>query len=317
MAFHNVELPEAVQYGSVAGPGFGTIIQETASGHEYRVARQSQGRLRFRLAKELQTNAEAVAIKTFALARRGALNSWKLKDWSDYTTASDNVSAPSNLDHIIGVGDGTEDTFQLLKYYDAAGPAPYLRAITLPVTGTVVVALNTVNTTAFTVSGSGQVVLNTPPAGAVVVTAGCEFRVPVRFSAEFDAWAQMQADAYNVWSLPTLDAVEVLSEVELPERWYAGGGRDWGATANNVRLSLNDGALQYIDPTAAISMYLPPVARIPSGDRIFTVAVKAGATGTVQLKDDLGASIGSTMAAGVVKQVAMIRGASTSTWIRY
>ena len=107
MAFHNVTFPEGFDYGSSFGAGFKTIVQESASGHEYRISRQGQARHRFRLLRSLETQAEAQAIKDFALARRGALHSFRLKDVTDYTTKADGTSAPSTDDQNIGTGDGT------------------------------------------------------------------------------------------------------------------------------------------------------------------------------------------------------------------
>ena len=36
MAFHDVSLPDDFEYRSISGAGFSTIVQETASGHEFR-----------------------------------------------------------------------------------------------------------------------------------------------------------------------------------------------------------------------------------------------------------------------------------------
>jgi len=316
MAFHDVSLPSGIQYQSVAGAGFQTIVQESASGHEYRIARQAQGRHRFTIRKELQTEAEAKALKAFALGRRGSLHSFRLKDWSDYTTAEDGTSAPSNADQIIGIGDGTTTTFQLLKLYDASGDAPYPRVLTLPVDGTVVAALTGVATTSFTVTGDGQVVFAVAPILNAVITAGCEFDVPVRFTKAFDEWASMQADAFQTWSFPDMGCIEVLSEVETPERWNAGGGRYWLDAGQDVALTMNDGRLHTIAATTTISAFLPSVARIPSG-HIFTVNVPAGAAGTVQIRDELGVAIGSPIAAGASNFVGLVRSSTTSTWVVY
>lgn len=317
MAFHDVSLPEAFQYQSSAGAGFSTIVQATASGHEFRIARQSQPRHRFVLRKELQTEAEAKALKAFAIGRRGALHSFRLKDFSDYTTATDGVSDPSNTDVIIGVGDGTETTFQLLKVYDADGDAPYQRVLTLPVDGTVVVTVNGVSTTSFTVNGQGQIVLSSAPTSGHIVRAGCEFDVPVRFEASFDRWQQMQAVAFQQWNLVDLSCVEVLSEVEQPERWSAGGATDWGEVGSNVRLSLNDGMLQGFDPTTAMSAYLPSVSRIPGGGLVFVITIDSGASGSLQLRDELGTAVGSALSAGDTVTVGLMRESSTATWVVY
>lgn len=317
MAFHDISLPDGLQYQSTAGAGFDTIIQQPASGHEYRIARQSQGRHRFRLVKALQTEAEAKAIKAFALGRRGALHSFRLKDFSDYTTAENGIDAPTDLDHTIGEGDGTETTFQLQKVYEGSGPNAYSRTITLPVTGTVVVSINSVNTTSFTVSGQGEVVLNSAPVLGATIKAGCEFDVPVRFERSFDQWAQMSAQAFQTWSLVDMGCIEVLSEVELPERWYAGGGRDWGTITQDVQIRLNDGAFHLFETAGAYSAFLPSVSRIPGGDRIFTLHNSSASTSTVQIRDDAGTAIGSAMTAGQTKFVGLARSTTTSSWVVY
>lgn len=320
MAFHDILLPDGFQYQSVAGPGFGTVIQESASGHEYRVARQAQGRHRFRLVKSLQTEAEAKALKAFALARRGALHSWKLKDFSDYTSNADGITTPTNLDQIIAVGDGTEDTFNLTKAYTSGDASyTYTRPITLPVSGTVVVAVDGSDTTDFTINAEGQIVLDTPPPDGDVVTAGFQFHVPVRFAKAFDEWAQLQADAYQLWSLPSLDAIEVLSEVELPERWSAGGGTEWGSVASDIRVSMNNGAMQQMTTTAAINVFLPPVSRIPSGDRVFTFSLTTGSSNDIQLRDEEGNTVGAAFGSGgAVRRVGLSHDSSgDATWVLY
>ena len=317
MAFHDVSLPDDFEYRSISGAGFSTIVQETASGHEFRVARQSQGRHRFRLSKALQTPAEAQAIKAFGLGRRGSLHSFRLKDWSDFTTNADGVTDPTNTDVIIGTGDGTIDTFQLIKVYDASGAAPYQRTITLPVSGTVVVSLDNVPTSAFSVSSTGEVVLNSAPLSGVVVRAGCKFDVPVRFASEVDAFMQLEAAGYEVWNVPTLDCIEVLSEVEQPERWFAGGATDHGTVSTTQLLQLNGGMLHSYNPTADVDVYLPAVARIPGGGQIFVIHVETGATHSVQLVDETGSDVGSAISAGVTKTVGLARSASTATWVVY
>jgi len=317
MAFHDVSLPDDFEYRSISGAGFSTIVQETASGHEFRVARQSQGRHRFRLSKALQTPTEAQAIKAFGLGRRGSLHSFRLKDWSDFTTAADGVSDPTDTDVIIGTGDGTIDTFQLIKVYDASGAAPYQRTITLPISGTVVVSLDNVPTSAFSVSSTGEVVLNSAPLSGVVVRAGCKFDVPVRFASEVDSFMQLQADGYEVWSLPQLDCIEVLSEVEQPERWFAGGATDHGSVNVTQLLRLNGGMFHSYDPTADIDVYLPAVSRIPGGGQIFVIHVETGATHSVQLVDETGSDVGSAISAGTTKTVALARGTTTATWVVY
>ena len=317
MSFHNVSLPPSIQYGSVFGFGFATIVQQTASGHEYRLARQSKARHRYRPLKQLQTQEEAIELKEFILARRGSLHSFRLKDWQDYTTNADGTTAPTNVDVVLGTGDGSTKTFQLAKTYDAAGDAPYTRAITLPVAGTTVVALDGANETAFTVSTLGVVTFTTAPLNGVVVTAGCQFDVPVRFSSSVDQYAGMRADAYGSWSMDQLECVEVLDSLEWPDRCPTGGSTTHAANALDVSMSLAAGQLHVFQQTASINAYLPPPENIPSGRAIFTVHVRSTATGTVQIRQDTGTTVGSAIAAGSTKTIGLSRTGSTATWILY
>lgn len=316
MAFHDVLLPDGFQYASNSGPGFATIVQPTASGHEVRVARQSQAVHRLSLIKALQTPAEAKALKSFALERRGALHSFKVKDFADYTSAADGESAPTVIDQVIGTGDGTTANFQLVKRYGISGPSEYTRTIQLPISGTVVCAIAGTPTASFTVNGEGVVTFASAPSLGQLVTAGFQFHIPVRFSLEFDKWARLQADAFNVWSMPLLDVQEVLGEVEQPETWAAGGCRSL-TTGQDITLAYNDGNLLNVNPTANINVFLPVPGEMGSGAGIFTINVPPGAVGNVQVRDDAGNTLGSAFGAtsGGVRRIGLVRSGSTSTWI--
>ena len=317
MAFHDVTLPDEFQYGSQAGAGFSTIVQQTASGHEIRVARQAQAVHRMSLRTELRTAQDAKTLKAFALARRGSLHSFKIKDWSDYTSAGDGESAPTMLDQVIGTGDASTATFQLVKRYEVTGPNPYVRTITLPIAGTVVAAINGIATGAFTISGTGQIVFSSAPGVGAIITAGFQFHVPVRFTLDVDRWTRLQADAFNVWSLPSLDVQEVLNEVEYPERWQHGGSKYWGTISQSIRLAFNDGAFHVMQTnTASVSAFLPIPTYAGSGPHMFTI-YNSGGTQNITLLDDTGATV-TTMAPFDTTRIALSRDSGgTVTWHAY
>lgn len=314
MAFHDTTLPSGFDYGSVTGIEHGTIIQESASGHEVRVTRRSQPRHRLQLQKSMLTDAEVAAIKSFVIARRGSLHSFKAQDVRDYTTASDGVTAPTALDVVLATGDGAEDTFQLAKVYAYGLDGEYRRLITLPQSGTVLAALDGVPTSSFTVSGDGQIVFASPPGIGVVITVGFSFYVPVRFDASVDQLMRQGAAAFQRWDVHDLDLVEVLGEVESPERKQHGGSRDFGAVATTVQLAFNDGEFILANPSTAIDMLLPVPTYQPAGRAIFTIFCYVGAAGTIQVRDDAGAALGSPLAAGEWMQLALSRDGSTTTW---
>ena len=71
----------------------------------------------------------------------GRAYSFRFKDWSDFSTAADGRSAPANTDCEVGVGDGSNRSFQLQKKYVSGSTTEY-RVLSKPVSGTVVVALD-------------------------------------------------------------------------------------------------------------------------------------------------------------------------------
>lgn len=322
MAFYDARLPDEYLYGSGFGPSLPVNVLETATGHEFRNSRQAQARHRMRIGVPLRTLAQMASLKSHFMEFRGALHSFPVKDFSDFSTRSDGQSAPTNTDQTLGTGDGVRTTFQLLKQYDEHGGDPYPRALTLPITNTVVVALNGTPTALFTVSRTnGIVTFNSPPLMGQVVTAGCQFDVPSRYIKSGDDWMQMSPAAFNVWAAQGgLDCIEVLNELEWHERWPPGGFKDHPAGSIDHTISLSDGLLQRFTPGAAVNGFLPPpdfFAEAFGGDRVLVVTVHPSALGSLQLRDDTGATVGSAMTSGVTKHLGLLITGGNATWILY
>jgi uncharacterized protein (TIGR02217 family) len=185
MAFDDIQLPLRVGFGSGGGPAFSTEVVVIDGGYERRNQNWSQARRVFDARTGVRSTADVAVMLNFFHARAGRARGFRLKDWSDFTTASDNISAPVFSDQIIGVGDGTTVVFQLVKNY-SSGAVTHQRIITKPVVGSVKIgvgssALNTgwsVDTT------TGLVTFAVAPASGQNVTAGFEFDVPVRFDTD-------------------------------------------------------------------------------------------------------------------------------------
>ncbi len=84
---------------------------------------------------------------------------------------------------MLGVGDGTRRQFALVKRY-GAGDAEQVRSIRLPVEGSVRVSVDGLETAAFLVTATGEILLDAAPARGVAVRAGFLFDVPVRFAED-------------------------------------------------------------------------------------------------------------------------------------
>ncbi len=198
MAFHDVRLPDDVEKGATGGPEFMTTIVGMSSGQEQRNIDWSEVKGSWDIAYGVQDKDDFDVCKGFFYARRGRAYGFRFKDWGDYEVE----------DEQIGLGDAAEDEFQLVKTYEVDGPLPYIRRITRPVADTLVVKLDGVVTTAFTLDALGVVNMNTAPGTGVVVTASFEFDVPVRFDTDKFNLELYHADAGAIGSLPICEIRE-------------------------------------------------------------------------------------------------------------
>jgi uncharacterized protein (TIGR02217 family) len=173
--FHEVQFPPDISYGASGGPGYSTTVVTTVSGHERRNANWAQARGRWNVAHGLKKREQVAALIAFFRARKGRAYGFRFKDWTDYQAFA----------QLLGVGNGTTTTFQLVKRY-SSGVVVEVRTITKPVAGTVRVYRDgveaesgwSVNTT------TGLVTFTNAPAPGVQVTADFEFDVPVRFDSD-------------------------------------------------------------------------------------------------------------------------------------
>jgi len=320
MSFHNVQLDPAISRGTEGGPTYSTTIQTTASGHEYRVQRASQPRHRHRFEKNRMTNTEWAALIEFFHARRGNFHGFRFKDWRDFSTHTNGTGAPTALDEAIGTGDGSETDFQLFAEYDPAGLNPYIRTLSCPVAGTILVAVAGTPTGSFTITNPGGLItLDTAPGGGQIVTAGCYFDTPVRFASD-EEWLRLRMGGVTA-DVP-LEVVELLDEVETPELWYPGGSAGsedadgWLEVSQDFHITLHN-KLWPIDPTAPVDAFLPPPDRLPGGADIFVVSIKPGAASDCTVRDDAGNDITGALSSGETRTIALARAGSTATWIAY
>ncbi len=185
MSFDEVQFPLRVGFGSAGGPGFSTEIVTVDGGHERRNQNWSQARRRFDASTGLRGAADVAALLAFFHARAGRARGFRLRDWSDYSSAADGTGTPAFDDQGVGSGDGTATDFQLKKTYSSGG-AQHARAIRKPETGSVLIGLDgTAQASGWSVdTTTGIVSFATPPAAGVAVTAGYIFDVPARFDAD-------------------------------------------------------------------------------------------------------------------------------------
>jgi uncharacterized protein (TIGR02217 family) len=177
--------PENISYGSSGGPGFKTFIFEGHTGIEARSIEWSIARARYNVSYGIRDKDDMDDVRAFFYATRGRAIGFRYKDWGDYQLE----------DEQIGIGDGVQSVFPIIKTYQPLGGAlSYVRRIFKPVADTVVVKVSGTPqtlTTHYTLNSATGVITFTSgnfPADTAPVTVDCEFDVPVRFDTDnFDA----------------------------------------------------------------------------------------------------------------------------------
>ena len=184
MAFHEVRFPDNISRGARGGPERRTQVVELASGDEERNASWANSRRRYDVAYGIRRADDLAAVVAFFEARNGRLHGFRYKDWADYKSALPSLAITAT-DQQIGTGTGSLQTFQLAKRY-TSGAQTWVRTIAKPVAGTVRVALGMVEQlSGWTLDAhTGVITFTTAPANGVIVRAGFEFDVPVRFDSD-------------------------------------------------------------------------------------------------------------------------------------
>ena len=192
-AHDDVLFPLALGREAEVIPGFSTAILTSAGGAEQRNAAWAEARTSYDVGPGLRSEADIGVLLAFFRARMGAARGFRLRDPFDFAAAGE----------VVGVGDGVARRFALVKSYGAAE-----RRITRPVAGSVVVAVDGIATSAFSVEAGGWVVLDVAPAAGAVVTAGFTFDVPVRFAEDRLSVARATFLAGMAASVPLIEVRE-------------------------------------------------------------------------------------------------------------
>jgi uncharacterized protein (TIGR02217 family) len=196
---HCEPLPAWIAYGATGGPEWGTALFAAPGGWEQRAQMFAQVRGRWDVSFINVSKAQAtVLVDFFRAVAHGRAGSFCFTDWRDYTFAN-----------VIGTGDGTTSAFQLVKVY-TSGTLSYARPLTRPIVSRLVVTVNGVLTSAYTVTEPGGMVqFDAPPPSGAVIHASGDFEVLVRFETD---QLMVTCVAPNVFSCAGLGLVELIGE---------------------------------------------------------------------------------------------------------
>lgn len=191
MAFRSVVFPGVLSAGADSAPAFQVDIARSAAGKEKRVSRRGVALHSFTVPLNLRKIDDIHTLKRHFLAVEGPKYSFPFLDRLDSRSGAPDAENAANaitaLDCPIGTGDGVTAAFQIYKTYTFGGYT-YYRPIYLPISGTLLVAVDNVTkteTTHYTVNYDTGVITFTAgniPANTKIVRAGFQFRCKVRYA---------------------------------------------------------------------------------------------------------------------------------------
>ena len=206
-AFHDVRFPLSIAFGTMGGPERRNEIVPLSNGSEQRNARRRHARRRYDAGAGVRSLDDLRAIVAFFEARRGSLIGFRFPDPFDDRSGAGGSREPTDLDEIIGTGDGAGRAFRLVKRY-GAGTDAYERPISKPRAGTVQVAVAGASVAHTLDPLRGIVTLADPPPAGAPVTAGFLFDVPVRFDLDHLA---LSVTGFEAGEAPSIPLVEILA----------------------------------------------------------------------------------------------------------
>ncbi|MEZ0497159.1 TIGR02217 family protein [Sphingomonas sp. IW22] len=168
-AFDDVLFPLALGAEAEVAPETATAILTASGGHERRNVGWAEPRTRYDVGPGVRSEADIAELLAFFRARMGPARGFRLRDPFDH----------AGTDEAIGTGDGHTMRFALTKGY-----GEMRRRITRPVAGSVRVAVDGVETQAFSLDPGGLVTFDVPPGAGAAITASFEFDVAVRFAED-------------------------------------------------------------------------------------------------------------------------------------
>lgn len=208
VAFHEVRFPTDISLGARGGPERRTDVVTMRSGAEERNSIWAGSRRKYNAGYGVKSFAQLEKVLAFWEERRGRLYGFRWKDRVDWKSCA-SASVPGSNDQVIGTGNGSATTFQLVKTYGSTF-TPWSRQIRKPVAGTVLVSVNGVTqTSGWSVDlTTGVVTFASAPANGAIIRAGFEFDMPARFDTDY---LEVDYSHFEAGQIPNIPVVEILT----------------------------------------------------------------------------------------------------------
>ncbi|MEM0907096.1 MAG: DUF2460 domain-containing protein [Pseudomonadota bacterium] len=206
---HDVRFPLAVAFGATGGPERRTEVISLGSGGEERNQRWSVSKRRYDAGTGVRNRDDLQTVVDFFEERRGRLYGFRFLDPLDHKSCPPSQT-PDYADQELGVGDGQNADFPLIKTY-GGDFEPYARLIFLPVAGSLLVEVDgQPRTEGVDYQFANGVVSFLPgrePRNGGTVKAGYLFDVPVRFDTDH---LEINLSRFEAGAIPSIPVVEIV-----------------------------------------------------------------------------------------------------------
>ncbi|RWA62133.1 DUF2460 domain-containing protein [Mesorhizobium sp.] len=155
------------------GPVFQTTVSKLSGGYEDRNQDWQTALWRYDVSLNNRPLSEIRAFIAHLLGRRGAANSFPLRDPLDNTLTDEN----------IGTGDGDTTEFRITKTYADAN-RPYRRPLSIISNLVVKIDGATQTETVHYNTEDGWLAFRDPPAAGLAITVSCDFLIAVRYDSD-------------------------------------------------------------------------------------------------------------------------------------
>jgi len=314
-----VFLPPGYSYGFAGGPAFDTRYTVADGGGESRVQILEEPKWRWTAQRENYDGIVNTSTLTdFFLARRGGFYGFYFIDSIDFTTNSDGKTAPTMLDQLIGIGDGTTTRFQLRKQYDDPGgmTARAFPRRLVPLQGTATAAqarlfgINSGDSIEPQVAVAGvqvasglvfkpasfEVILPSAPALGEAVTWGGYHATQARFSNSTDEGLDAVVSGFESGEVAfQIESIQFDDPVPLMPGGSPYGYEELASQTDDINLSAREAFAYEVDTAGALNGFLDDLDSYPTGGPHHFIANTGSFTLTVL--DYLGNSVG-TISAG-------------------
>jgi uncharacterized protein (TIGR02217 family) len=292
MAFHEVQFPTNISYGSQGGPGYSTEILTLDSGQEVRISRWSQARHQYDAGYGVQDYTDLKTVLDFFHARYGQAHGFRWKDWMDYASDSTGRGTVAWDDQNLGTFGTATATIQLRKAYTSGSTTVY-RNITKPVSGTVKVGWDhdgdgtaTEQSSGWSVdTTTGLVTITNSNANGKTIYAGYEFDVPARFGDLSNEVLNFSHDSFETGSVPSIPIIEIRDTAVSTDDFNYGGAKKHSATGS---ITIPDGRVHWTAQSSGnydLTLPQPTNYYALGGPYFYILHTGSGGTTTVKKHD--------------------------------